>query len=561
MIENIPYPRLLAGSNYPERRILPIKVSLNLTLTPLSYASIQLPSDEMLPARGYVELFTCMGSAGIFRVRSPQNAYGDETTSAELEHAIVEVGDYLVKHKYNEMMSAKTAMQTAFSHYGGSLWQLGSVNALGNGQIAFKAEYDNVLSVMLSILEQKTDCMMAFDFTTVPWTVSIVKRGTTVTAVGRLSRNMSSVRISYDDSELCTRVYYEKPVKQSGKDQTETEWDYVTASSTYTDKYGIIEKEVSTGSDFTAAEALRVANEYLDKHKEPTVSIEISGEELSNTTGELLDAFTVGKLCRIALPDYNELIVEKNIIQLAFTDVYGNPTSITVSLADEEDTTITYIHDVDKKGGSGGGGGGSKKQRDTETKKFYTDLINTDTQIGMVIGTNDGKYKVLGGQIVLAINEDGGTTATIDADCIDISGVVVNINASEDLVITAPHIDIQGIVDSLDAYDITVETLTTEGTITVNGEAQFNGGADFNDTDVTGIVNLTADYATFDSLTLDGYDGVWDSVSIYHITTTSSNQYFLYGASYTSTTPTGAIYGSIVTGATTTTINYLKQDI
>ena len=206
MIENIPLPRLLNASGGTERTIHPVSVSINLNITPLSDASMILSPEESLPARGYVELFTCMGSAGVYRVRSPQDAYGMDTTMAELEHAIVEVGDYLVLHKYDEMMAANTAMQTIFSHYRGTKWQLGSVSALGTDQIAVQANYDRVLEAMLALLEQKPNCMMSFDFSTSPWTVNIVAKGTTVAAEGRLSRNVTYAKVIYDDTELCTRA-------------------------------------------------------------------------------------------------------------------------------------------------------------------------------------------------------------------------------------------------------------------------------------------------------------------------------------------------------------------
>ena len=172
----IPYPRLLTPSLGLARVIQPINVSITLSMTPLSYASMELPSGESLPARGLVELFTPLGSAGIFRVRSPQNTYGERSTTAELEHAIVEVGDYLVTTDIDDMMPAASAMQTVFGHYRGSLWQLGSVSAMGTGEIAVQAKHTRVLETMIALVEQCEDCMFAFDFTTTPWTVSIIKQ-------------------------------------------------------------------------------------------------------------------------------------------------------------------------------------------------------------------------------------------------------------------------------------------------------------------------------------------------------------------------------------------------
>ena len=480
----IKYPRLLNSSGGTERFIDPVKVSVDLTITPLSYASIELPKGENLPARSYVELYTIMGSAGIFRVRSPQDAYGNDTTTAELEHAIVEVGDYLVLNKYSEMMAANTAMQTIFSHYRGSRWQLGNVNALGSGQIALEANYDTVLECMLKILEQKPDCMLTFDFTTSPkWTVAVASRGTTVSAEGRLSRNVNYARVSYDDTELCTRVYYEKPATDSSGNPTSV-WAHLDADSATMSQYGLIEKEVNTGSNWTEAEALKVATDYLNKHKIPRVSVEISAEELHSITGETLDKFEIGKLCRLALPDYG-VTVENTVTGLSFEDVYNAPNVITVQLAEPEDNAINYIHDVDKKGGSGGGGGGRKKKQDDEQKEYETKIEQSDREIhlwarrtnvaesileqagmrlnsqGVLIYATDyannimSKLNVQKDRISLLVEGEGANAQ------IKRASIVASITEGHSSVsITADYIDMNGVVRKLETYDLSCGDIT-----------------------------------------------------------------------------------------------------
>lgn len=428
IVYDIPLPRLLKESGETERIIQPISVSIDLRIVPLSYATIELPEGENLPARSYVELFTTMGSAGIFRVRAPRDSYGGDSGTAELEHSICEVGDYLVIGKLDEMKAADAAMRSVWSHYKGNKWQLGTVAALGSGKVALQANYDRVLDVMLSILDQKPDCMMTFDFTTSPWTVNIVERGTTITAEGRLSRNVESAQIVYDDTDLCTRVYYEVPAtedawtdyfltfseaktysagqyvvkdnklyrlpnghrknvtwenttKEAVKDSPTTAWTHKDASTL--DTYGLIERTVMTGSDYSLQEANKAADVFLDKHKEPSVSVSISAEDLSAITGEELDTFELGKLFRLVLADYN-ITIERNITALSWDDVYGRPEDITITLADEEDTTITFLHDVDSGGTGGGGGGGGAKQQDDVWKEYRTDILKNDYRIHLL---------------------------------------------------------------------------------------------------------------------------------------------------------------------------------
>lgn len=368
-------PRLYVNNKFT-RVVHPASVTITQNIVPLSTASISLPRGEELPARSYLELFTPYGSAGMFRVRSPHNAYGSETSTAELEHMIAEIGDYLVKDEINEMRGASGAVETVFSHYRGNRWRLGSYSALGNGEIALEVKYESVLNVLLSILEQKPDCMMAFDFSTVPWTLNIVKRGTSVVAEGRLARNVSSATVSYDDSELTTRVWYQT-FSHDNEGNINNNWTYRDTDTINT--YGIVEGKVNTSSDMTNSEINATVNEFIRTHKHPKTSVRIQASELSHITGERIDKFLVGDLMRLTLPDYN-LTVELNITSIVWGDVYNNPDSISIQLGEEEDTVVTFLHNLDSKGsGSGsstGRGGGGAAGKEAESWSVYKTLTD-----------------------------------------------------------------------------------------------------------------------------------------------------------------------------------------
>lgn len=566
MMTKIPLPKVWDKNLNYIGEIRPIKVSATIKLVPLSYASLQLPKGVNVPARGFVELFSSMGSLGIFRVRSPQDAYGDDITTAELEHAITEVGDYLVLGSYDEMMPANQAFTTIFSHYRGNHWQLGSVAALGTDQIAVQADHVRVLECLISLLEQKTDCMMAFDFSTTPWTLNFVKRDTVVSAEGRLARNVNFAKVSYDDTELCTRAYfqvsatedadpsgfpafnqalnysagsfvayggklYRLPVGHSsgatwGNTQKtlvnnvpSTTWQYVDSDTIGT--YGIVEKEVYSGGDYTDTEVLRIVQDFLNKHKEPRVSVEISAEELSSITGEPFDTFTIGKLCRLALVDYG-VTIERTITGLSWDNVYGDPLDITVNLADEEDTAINFLHDVDMNGGTiggsgGGGGGGGKKKQEDVWKEYRTKFQQTDyyfdlsaarynrseeilQQAGLYIDANGvllyaddnekqigSRFKVAADAITAEVQRATGAEAglkssiKVEADKISLvvegtganarikpASIVAAINDGESTIkISADHIQLDGntIATYLRAVDLSVMALTV-----TNGE-------------------------------------------------------------------------------------------
>lgn len=580
MIE-VPLPRLLNASLEVERTVRPVSMSMSLSIIPLSYASMQLPRGESLPARGYVELYNSMGFAGVFRVRSPQDAYGDDITTAELEHAIVEVGDYLVLGEYDQMMAASAAMTTVFSHYRGNKWQLGSVSALGSGQIALQVKYERVLEAMLAILDQKPNCMMSFDFSTRPWTVNIVSRGTVVAAEGRLSRNVNFAKVTYDDTELCTRCYYEysttgdaegggfpafeesknyskdavvsydnklykltnghtkgtswaDTTKTAMEDSPTSSWSHVDASTLST--YGLVERTISTGSDYTASEALTAANAYLDKHKEPRVSVTISAEELSSITGEPFDTFTIGKLCRLALVDYG-VTVERNITGLTWDNVYDAPEDVTITLEDEEDTAVTFLHDLDAKGGAGGGGGGgggAAKKQDEIWKEYRTKFEKTDYYFDLYaqrfnrneeILQQAGLYIDANGVLVYAQDNENmwGSKLQVESNRIGMvvegtgenakikpAAIVAAINGQtgqSTVTISADVIDIDGIVEKLRAVDLYVATFEVGGAATVSADLDVAGS-------ITVDMGVTADSVTTSGLTFESMSVSWQSASV-----------------------------------------------
>jgi len=364
----IPLPRLCDSNLNQIRHLQPLSLSVSLDINPLSSASMELQRGEKIPARSYIELFTSIGSVGYFRARSPQDAYGEQRTTVELESALAEIGDWLVREEIKETKTADEAVRTIFSHYRGNRWQLGSLSGI-DGDVALEVNYKSVLDALLGILEQKADAMIEMDFTTSPkWTLNIVSRGSTVAAEGRLARNVESARVELDDTELCTRVYYEIPGAQKG----ETVWEHIDSDTK--DTYGVVEQTVITGSGDTQAQCEEKARSYLNAHKNPKISVEIDAQDLSIITGETLDTFKLGKLFRLALPEYN-VTVEEHITALSWDDVYGDPMSINVRLADEMESLLTYLHDAEK-----GGGGGGKKDEE-KWKEFETGFEKTDEKI------------------------------------------------------------------------------------------------------------------------------------------------------------------------------------
>jgi hypothetical protein len=184
-------------------------------------------------------------------------------------------------------------------------------------------------------MEQEPSLMMTFNFTSFPWVMNLEAKPTAISAEGRLSRNVKSATITTDYTDLCTRVYMEE--LPGTKDNVYGHLDATTIG-----KYGVIEKEIS-GSGYTQEQARRAAQLYLDKHKEPSITIQIDAIDLSKITGESLDTFQIGKKMRLALPGYG-ITKEETITQMVWSSLFGSPNSVTITLAEEEDTVLLAVN-------------------------------------------------------------------------------------------------------------------------------------------------------------------------------------------------------------------------
>lgn len=333
-------PRLLNSSHFGEKRLHPISVSISEKIVPLSYATMVLRTGESIPNRAFVELFTPNGTAGVFRAKAPEDDYGaTDTATIQLEHAICEVGDWLVVDKANRDSTVNVAMSQIFSNYRGSHWQLGTISF--TDAILLDVDYDNILEAFLAILEQVPQYYMTFDFSTNPWTIGLAEKSSTVTAEGRLSRNVSTAKVKRDDKDLCTRVYVEGLPKPSGRENDDNAIGYMDADTQ--SLYGIIERKESQ-SGLTQAQATRVAQNYLATHKHPKLSVEISGTDLSSVTNEPLDRFALGKRCRLSVPDRG-VTVNDVITEINWQDVYNLPGQLTVIVGNNLDAALRFYRE------------------------------------------------------------------------------------------------------------------------------------------------------------------------------------------------------------------------
>lgn len=362
---NVKLPRLLDRRLQEVRRLHPKTQSAEINLEPLSVATLALQAGEGVRVRDFIELYTSRGTAGIFRVKEPNNGYGTYTDTVSLEHGVCVLGDGIIPAEGTitgtprEVFTFLMGYQAAKID-GVPMWALGDVEAPDTEKITYDYRHSNTLHALLDVLDMLDGYMMAFDQSAFPWVLHIRKIETEPSCEGRLGRNINTAHVTIDDSELCTRVYCER--LQGGYMQLtdEPEW-------------GIVEHSLEFDEEIPLEKVEEECRKYLEARKEPAVSVEIDGLELAAVTGEALDAFDVGRVMRLALPAYGVTINER-ITAISYAEMIGQPETVRVYLANQLEDAATSVSSLKAEAAS-------NIQWRTKIEKTTTNLKKSDEGI------------------------------------------------------------------------------------------------------------------------------------------------------------------------------------
>ena len=324
----IQLPRLLDKQMQEVARLHPVSLSLDLNMAPLSTATMTLPEGQPEMQTGaFVELFTLYGSAGIFRVQQANQQFGGIMT-LNLEHGIVTLADAIIPGTLEEekTTSARAALAEIIGYQ--DVWRLGKVEVPENTMLSWSYDYSNLLESFLSILDKLPAYMATFDQTTTPWTINIVAVSDTPVSECRLSRNISTLTVETDHSELCTRLYV--PGLQAPLDA-----DTIS-------KWGVVSRGLTGDEGLTADELTAYGTRYLEEHKNPALTVSIDAFDLHKATGEQMDAFRLGYVCRVCLPDYGQTINQR-IVTLSWPDLVADAENVRLTLASRAETAADTL--------------------------------------------------------------------------------------------------------------------------------------------------------------------------------------------------------------------------
>lgn len=346
---DIRLPRLLNAELQEVTRLHPSRLTLEETLTPLSTAEMILPPQDVEVDVGcFVELFTESGSAGLYRVSAVETACDTRLRTITMEHALCTLSDSVLFGYYafdGEGYDTASVLRALLDMQTTPRWVLGDCEV--SEQLIYTFETGSLLDALLAVTEPlSTPCMFQFDFTTAPWTLHLRRLSTTPACECRLGRNLTGATITLDRSDLCTRLYplgYGEGADQLTIRDVNGDVPYLDADTVST--WGIIAKPYAD-TTITAPETLLAsARAMLEQVKDPIVTVEISALELSGITGEAMDRFTLGALCRLPLPDHG-LQMNERIVGIRRPDVYGSPADVRLTLANRTPTVSGMLSEL-----------------------------------------------------------------------------------------------------------------------------------------------------------------------------------------------------------------------
>jgi hypothetical protein len=274
----------------------------------------------------------------VWRVRGVNEDALTGTRTVELEHVIKALDDICLGEVTPATIAgsgattctAKQAVQYILSNH--SAWTLGDFEY--SESLPYEFDGDTLLDALDSVTDSLDSAVWEYDLSVFPFKLHVRQRDNTVRCEMRGERNLLTLKKSITRSGMYTRIY---PV--GANDMRLPGGGYIEQN---TEVYGLVCK-VETNQGCASEGQLRMwAEDRLRRHCEPAVSITVKGLDLSRETGEPLDQLTVGRLCRVPMPELGTVITEK-ITRVQWRDKVQDPEDVTVTLANNRPDVATLF--------------------------------------------------------------------------------------------------------------------------------------------------------------------------------------------------------------------------
>jgi len=436
-------------------RFKPERMALNLGERD-STATLTLGTDApVIQVDNWMKDDTEPGKGIVWRVRAVDTQFNTETRTIALEHAISTLKDRLMFGEVTpktmgaagDTISARNAAAYVLSQQ--QDWVLGDFEYDVSNPYNFNG--DDLFTALETISSSLADCIWEYDFSVYPFRLHVRHLPADIGSEMRMSRNITTLKKTVDRSRMFTRFY---PI---GKNNLHISGNgYVSRNENL---YGTVSKVETDQTLTTEAQLVAWANERLNRHAEPVVTVTISGLELSEATGEPLDHFVIGRICRVPLPEFSTAITER-VKKLSWPDKLLQAEVVTVTLANELQDVAKILKQQNSSGGRAARAGAKNSEED------HAWFVDTTDKVSMVAEAVAGKDR--DGKA----NWSRVTELTVDGNGID--GRVTHAEGE--------------IVDAEARITVTEEAITQEVSRATGAESSISGRVQVNANKVSLVV-------------------------------------------------------------------------
>lgn len=366
---------LLNGHTLTPKLIFqPEGMPLNLTENAVSTASMTLgPDAPEVKVDDWLLDNVEPGKGIVWRVKGVDTTYETQTRTVQLEHVLATLRDELlfgeittkaIAGSNTGTVSAERALRYVLSRQ--SIWALGDFEF--DRKLPYSFNNQTIFQALETICGTLDGWRWEYDLTALPFRLHVRKQRNEIGSELRMGRNLLTLKRTVDRSSMYTRFY---PV---GARNMHIDGDYVSKNENV---YGVVSK-TETDQSITKKELLRAwAQDRLERHCEPNVTVTISALELAEATGEALDRFTLGYPCQVPLPEYGTTILER-VTKLAWGDKLREPERVTVTLANQLNDVTNIIKQLSSSGSRNSGGGAKTQEED------HAWIVDTADHVGLV---------------------------------------------------------------------------------------------------------------------------------------------------------------------------------
>ena len=411
---------------------------LKLKDTPLSCVTVTVPTKDIgsFGYRQFVEIFDAAGKRiDLFRVTEiPKGVYGRVgTKKLKCDQVLCTLSDDITP-TYMQIggngQPLESCIRQVLACQQTARWKLGRCDFATLYEYSFASE--GLLSALLKLIEPIPDALMTTDTTSYPWTLNVVRADDTDATELRYSRNMEEITEEVLDTNFATRLY---PLGY-GEGVNQLNIKSVNGGTAYIDSptqalWGVVSKPYVDTTITDAATLLAQGRAALALCCNPHVSYDVTCKDISNLTGEPMDAFYAGRMARIIYHGYG-LTIRARVREIHYPKPITEPWNAKLTIANRSADVASVIAQLQRtsrieqlygQGSTTFYAGGIEQNADAETPAegdiyIPDDMVHINAIMLKVTLSSfraDSKGAKGGGGTVTTTQASGGGTQTSEA--------------------------------------------------------------------------------------------------------------------------------------------------